>query len=230
MQLLQQSAGYQKKIQANRRARQRREVRINKEVLAGTAPHMRDSFDATVYLLESERTPQADAMALQMSWTWAGDPWEAEICLTSMSVWQTQVPSSLTWAAALRGSWVLEPAWAEGEAYTGPVIKFRAAINTKRVLWISDAFAQAHPDVSNVLQACSRLQGSRWTLIQDLETWLHAKQHLTSKRMSATAIAAVTAEEAADYQDVPHVFDASSLYEFVSKVDKESSRLCVAQM
>ncbi|CAE7344539.1 unnamed protein product [Symbiodinium sp. CCMP2592] len=214
--------------QKNRRARQRKEQRLQSDMTAGKVPSVADMRDCHVYMLDRDRTPAVDNLAIGLGWTWAADPCSAQICLTDLSgVHSDGVPTSAIWAAAMQGAWVMSPAWALGGDYTGPALKFLPPLRTKRFLWISPDLAESAVAVCDVLRRCASTAGSKWIVVNDLEAWLEKKQDLTQKSNAAAAIAAVTTEEASMYSDVPHVFDLSGFFQFVCRLDKQKSRLAL---
>ena len=214
--------------QKNRRARQRKEQRLQSDMTAGKVPSMADMRACHVYMLDRDRTPAVDNLAIGLGWTWAADPCSAQICLTDLSgVHSDGVPTSAIWAAAMQGAWVMSPAWALGGDYTGPALKFLPPLRTKRFLWISPDLAESAVAVCDVLRRCASSAGSKWIVVNDLEAWLERKQDLTQKSNAAAAIAAVTTEEASMYSDVPHVFDLSRFFQFVCRLDKQKSRLAL---
>ena len=230
--LLAESLAFQRTTEANRRQRHQREQRSVLDLSAGRVPTHCDMTDLRVHVADGRRSALMDARAIQLRWTWAVDPCTADLFLTDMSGFASQVPVVEMWVAALRGLWVIDASWAECEYhdFQGAALKFVSALSTRRFIWISGDLTREHGPLCRVLTSCARGPDSKWTVVDDIEIWVQKKEELTNKRMAATAVAAVTPEEVEQYQGVPHVFQLADFFQFACRLDRQSSRLNLSGM
>ena len=99
-----------------------------------------------------------------------------------------------TWALSLCGGLLL-PRSTFCDAKHGAAIRFKAAIVTKRMIFITKAFAEYHPVITTLITAASELDESKWTLINKAGYVAHNAQQATrAKRMQRIqdAVAIVT--------------------------------------
>jgi hypothetical protein len=69
------------------------------------------------------------------------------------------------WAAAIRGGTLVTPGYLE--AGRGPAAAYSPAISVQRRIHVSQAFAQAHPVLTEILTRCMSLPQSRWRHLRD---------------------------------------------------------------
>ena len=110
--LLAESLAFQRTTEAHRRQRHQREQRSVLDLSAGRVPTHCDMTDLRVHVADGRRSALMDARAIQLRWTWAVDPCTADLFLTDMSGFASQVPVVEMWVAALRGLWVIDASWA----------------------------------------------------------------------------------------------------------------------
>lgn len=76
-----------------------------------------------------------------------------------------KLPVETRWAACLLGGYVVVPQVLTGSP-GGAAVKFKAALLTKRDIWISPAFAAKHTDINTVILACvDHFAGCKWKLV-----------------------------------------------------------------
>ena len=140
----------------------------------------------------------------------------AEIFIAS-NPWKPTSPL-LTWAAALRGSWIVPPSvYLMTTAI--PVLKFRAAARVQRKIWISPAFRQAHPRMFLlILETVNKMQGHKWTFIDNMTDFCNAKARAEKQNAASRALALVTNAEAQAAGE-PHVLGPDDFLGFISIYD-----------
>ena len=70
----------------------------------------------------------------------------------------------MRWAAVLAGGYVVVPSVLSYG--TGPAVKFKAALLSRREVWISPAFAAGHAELDAVIRGClAAFQGCNWRLV-----------------------------------------------------------------
>ena len=139
--------------------------------------------------------------------------------------------SELLWGAMLAGAWVMAPAWLEdSDAYTGPMLKFRPAVHSRRYVWLSPNFKASHVQVARVIEECAARRDSRWSLREDVQEWVKKKNEVMQLRSSSSTIALVTATEKEAFEGVAHVFDLAAGFAFLCCLDRQQSSFsCLAQ-
>ena len=215
----------------NRAKRARKENRVQLACVAGAVPSRNDCTDEAVYIADDLRTPAVDEAFAGLNWSRAALS-QANYFLADFG--ETEKAGSLViWAAVLAGGWLLDPSWAcSPDAYTGPAIKFKPALSIKRKLWISPQARAGAPLLSNLIVDCTARAGSKWTIEDQLESWLAWKQKAIDQKSPSAVMALVTSAEEETYKGigVSHVFSEQSLFEFIYSLDVQSSRLAMSQM
>lgn len=180
-----------------------------------------------VHVRDADYTPSVQRRAA--AWEWQLVPMsEADVFLHNMACLQ---PTSLVaLAAGLRGAWVLRPDWVTTDTYDGPALKFNAAVSIKRSVWISPAFKVEQQALADLVCECARSAGSKWTVVADVEEWVHKKQHAARARQPASVVALVATRERDVYTGVDHVFGADQFFKFVAVLDQERSTLGISGM
>ena len=86
--------------------------------------------------------------------------------------------SLITWAAVMRGCWVLTP-----ETYLcnrGPALKFRPAVQVKRMVWISDAFQAANVSLFLLIAEVLNVGPHAWKVLRAPLSGLKPRSRLSS--------------------------------------------------
>ena len=99
------------------------------------------------------------------------------------------------WALSLCGGLLLPRSTFCHEKQVGAVVRFKAAVMTKRMVFITNRFAKCHPVLAELVTSSSTLGNSKWTLIRKAEYDAHnATQAARAKRLRRTkdALALVT--------------------------------------
>ena len=82
------------------------------------------------------------------------------------------------WAAALYGATLVSAQLMLSAGQEGPYISFKAAVTTRRLIWMSEGFKRRHPIVSGIIIEAAASPRSCWQLIATREAFL-AKVLLT---------------------------------------------------
>ena len=69
----------------------------------------------------------------------------------------------IRWVAALKGARVAHPRYVISGGRRGACVKYHAAVETKRSLWISEDFRAKHATLADIVDACCA--GSKWKLL-----------------------------------------------------------------
>ena len=126
----------------------------------------------------------------------ATNPWKPSTCIS--------------WAACLIGAWVLNPSVIV--TAKGPCLKYKAALNTKRTIWVSAEFKQRYSRIwLTILEALNR-HVHRWKLLCSAEAWVHEKA-LALKNKRSSEVLALVFEGARD-DGKTHVFLADLILAF----------------
>ncbi len=75
----------------------------------------------------------------------------------------------IRWTLALQGGMVTSPDYLSG---AGPVFVYIAAITSKRYIWATQAFRDAHQELYRILTRAASHPNSQWTLLGSLESFL----------------------------------------------------------
>jgi hypothetical protein len=68
------------------------------------------------------------------------------------------------WSAVLRGGTLIAPQGLNGNHIRGPMLSFKAAMNLRRKIFISDGCRKKHPEVTRLIE-----NTKNWTLMSSLE-------------------------------------------------------------
>ena len=132
--------------------------------------------------------------------------------------------SLITWAAVMRGCWVLTP-----ETYLcnrGPALKFRPAVQVKRMVWISDAFQAANVSLFLLIAEVLNVGPHAWKVLRGPAEWAEAKVKAERAGRSAQVLALVTNEEEGEYSTT-HVFGADSFLKCVAASARDEVRTTI---
>ena len=136
------------------------------------------------------------------------------------------------WAAVLHGAWIgvstlLAP------VPTGPCRKLKAAIKTRRQVFVSGGFRVRHCHLwvvlLEVLVAAGRAH--QWVLLDSPEAWAAAKAAAVNKGRSAEVLCLVSAAEAgAQLCRARHIFGPSEFIDFIMNSDSTTGALGLGGM
>ncbi len=102
----------------------------------------------------------------------------------------------VTWAAVLLGRWVMTPSVYMGRAQ-GPAVLYKAALATKRQVWVSNEVRTQHPELwLLLLEAMSATPPAkqRWKLLQSPCAWAAAKAAAIKGGRAAEVLASVLSQ------------------------------------
>ena len=129
--------------------------------------------------------------------------------------------------ASLVGAWLLPPCWLTTPhgSFRNWALKYRAAILTKRFVWLSPDACTSLPTETAMIRAAASLPSSKWVLVGDLQDWVDRKQRAANSKCPSSVIALVTSPEQAAFSEVGHMFDINGFFEFVSNFDAVQSSM-----
>ena len=133
-----------------------------------------------------------DPNALPSHEVWQTDKVQEAIFFVSLAPWQLANPL-ITWAAVLRGAWVVEPGILTGTV--AAALKYQQAIAVKRVLWFSDNVRVQHMDIWLLALEVSNQDPHRWRLLHSATCFANAKVRAQKEGRAAEVIAIVTEHE-----------------------------------
>ena len=119
-----------------------------------------------------------------------------------------------TWAMSLCGGLLVPQSTFCDKKQAGAVIRFKAAVVTKRMVFITKAFATCHPVLTSLITAASKLDTSKWTLISKAVYVAHnAQQAAREKRLQRIqdAVAVVTKSQKEKEPPLLHLLSASPI-------------------
>ncbi|CAE7383924.1 nlaXM, partial [Symbiodinium pilosum] len=70
------------------------------------------------------------------------------------------------WHLAIRGGAVMDPAWLKSQGRGGFMLKYKAATQVPRKVWVSAAWAERHEELFHILGRAAAARGSKWSLLQ----------------------------------------------------------------
>jgi hypothetical protein len=127
--------------------------------------------------------------------------------------------------AILRGLWVVNPA-----IFTGPSVKYDAALSTPRIIWASPNFRSSHPSewlkILEVVQAGGAAY--KWKVLYTAAEWAKEKANAEKKKTPSMVVALVIAEEQCD--SVKHAFTLQQFLEFICKVNPNKGSIGLLNM
>jgi len=211
----------------NRAKRARREDKVARQVSRGDVPVPSSLTECTIYIPDEVRTADMDSIldAHDPEWQLADDAAHATIIVSGHADEQARH------CAAMIGAWVVPPHWVtSGQLYDGWALKYKAAIHTKRFVWMSDDAKASFPEQARMFRASASLPASQWMLVDSVANWVIKKQHAMAKKNPAMAIALVTVAEKETYDGMRHIFDIHDCWAFVTNLDTEQSAMGMANV
>lgn len=127
-----------------------------------------------------------------------------------------------TWYAALRGCMVVNRRALVSNGESGVFLKYKAAIEMRRGVWLSDSFRQRHPEISAIIEHAISLPQSRWRMLgSDGEA-------LRQLKVNGTNVAYLTVGEACQGSpsDRRRKYTKASFLQLCAKVDLDKSGQC----
>ena len=210
--------------QKNRAKRARKESKTARQIERGDVP-VPSLTECTIYIPDEVRTAAIDAVlaAHDPDWQLACDAVQATIIVS------TDADDETIQCAALTGAWLVPPHWVTSDQhYDAWALKYKAAIHTKRIVWMSNDAKASFPEQTRMIRAAASLPASRWVIVDSVATWVVQKQHAMDKKNPAMVIALVTAVEKDAYVGVRHIFDIHEFWAFVTNLDTERSAMGMA--
>ena len=123
------------------------------------------------------------------------------------------------WHRSLAGAWVLQPEVIAGKP--GASMKYKASLLTRRKLWCSDAFKVAKPDLWVLIVRHVGARNSQWKLLDTVQQFAAERARL-DRSHSSSVLALVSDEDLRLPEfDIKHVHCASSLLQFITRLDQE---------
>ena len=147
--------------------------------------------------------------------TTVSDEWAATMFLSNNPLKPNN--TLITWAACLRGCWVVSPDVVLGKA--GPSIKYFAALNTRRQLFVTPLFRQKFLKEWHILLELLATCSHKWIMLTGTQ-WARARAVAELKKNPATVIAFMCPEE----QSITlcskiHCFDNQHAISFLAHAD-----------
>ena len=114
----------------------------------------------------------------------------------------------------------------------GPALKYKRALCTRRLLWVTFDFRANFPDIwANILEALTSGDGPcDWHLLPSAEAWAATKAVAQERSRSAEVLALLTEVEASAVEGTGQAFNHSGFLDFLGKPDWEKSSLGLGRM
>ncbi len=133
--------------------------------ISGSLPSRTDFHNAMAYLEDGQHVVKLICWGMQRT----SHIWRASAFIVSDPAKQT-CSDIVLWAAVLRGGYVMSPIVLDGGS--GVAIKYKAAISTRRRLYVSANFRLKHRRVYDVIAMCvGNLDFNTWQLFLDAEAY-----------------------------------------------------------
>ena len=130
----------------------------------------------------------------------------------------------MLWFAVLRGCWVLTPGMIINGS--GPALKFKQALHTKRFVWVSDDARLQHRQIwLAILESLEAEPAHKWTLLHSAAVYAREKVKAMNSDRSASVLALVTEDELV-HNPLPHVFSCTTLLDFIRSEERTTLGLC----
>ena len=123
------------------------------------------------------------------------------------------------WCAVLNGGYlVTSRCFASGE-HRGPIIAFKAASNTRRVVHMTDSFKTKHPEVVRLIESVGG-----WKMIPTIEEYLEKYRRTSNKSTMA-----LLKRKAEVFPVRKHVYEESEFLQFIRNVVRDQSKMGVCK-
>lgn len=130
-------------------------------------------------------------------------------------------------SAVLSGGVVasLKEAWSDD----GPLDAFTPSVESRRAVWLSSGFVDAHGPIVALYQDAVTRRGAKWNTITSLAEFVDrvafdARRPARQRRPMETIGLVSDCEKAAGFHDVRNVFNLKGFLEFVANRDEERCR------
>ena len=100
-------------------------------------------------------------------------------------------------------------------------MKYKAALQTQRKVWGSDAFKAAKPDLWALIVRHAVAGNSRWKLLDTAQQFAAQRARLDASHASAVLALLSDAEILLPEFQVQHVHSATSLLQFITHLDEQ---------
>ena len=111
------------------------------------------------------------------------------------------------WVAAMRGAYLINVDIGQGNGPRGTAVKYKAALATKRQVFVPDAFRKNHVHAFNLIKACVAIGPCsgpcQWELI-DKATLLHQKTHAMKSNAAVIGLGVTADRKHCDFNDIRH--------------------------
>ena len=149
--------------------------------------------------------------------------------------WQPSEPI-VTWAACLSGAWVISPECFVGRK--GASRKFKAAICTKRTVWVSANFQSSFSlewlVLLEILSPTSSAPKHQWKLISTAAEWVAARVTAERQKKPTEVIALVGSDEALQLNNSQpkscHAFNLAGACTFLANIDQSRGSVGLLEM
>lgn len=132
-----------------------------------------------------------------------------------------QPAKSVVWHAALIGGAVCT--WDRVMAGIGPAVVYKAALSSKRIVYMTDAFLAECPRIAAlIVDRAGRHSGCKWKFTNDL---VHFTARATATPTIAIAFLGSGESGAAACPGVKQAFDAAAGLDFIARRDEEQSTM-----
>ena len=131
-------------------------------------------------------------------------------------------------AVRLNGGLLLTPDVLSGPS--GACARYEAALKTKRIIWVSDAFRTSHQHEWHVLlEAMVAYPHRKWKLLPNPQAYAAEKVKAQAAKRSAEVLALLAVSEF-NRNTLPHVFDFHGFLRFIEKRDVAHTSFGICEM
>ena len=117
--------------------------------------------------------------------------------------------------AIMKGSWVFTPRpLTQGQ----PSVKYRAAMETPRIIWSSQCFRDAHPREWRAILETINAGGGKWRVVASAVQWAEHKARAEKQKKPSFVLGLVVPEEV--QANIKHNFALPDFLHFITVVDQ----------
>jgi len=129
------------------------------------------------------------------------------------------------WSAVLSGGRIACPGFMHSKGASGASLVFRAAVASRRSLWLSPAFCAAHDVLTAILVRSMTPSGNKWRRLQSKASFQAASTTATKNNRKYDVLALVTKAEKGmpEFRNMPNVFVGSAFIAFLRRIDGKES-------
>ena len=130
------------------------------------------------------------------------------------------------WVLAMKGgTFVTTTALVKGQRFSG-MVKFRRALQTKRMIWISTDFTDCHPELANIVLQAIALPCSNWKSLEGQVDDFFAESNRRRQNMGVIALVSGLEKTLDFFKAVKNAYDPEAFLEFISKFNGRVTGAC----